>query len=506
MHFIDNLLNKYTMYRVVLYGLTLISAGAFVLSFFKVLAYSPVEMTVSLAVLLVTCVIVNWIFAKIFKIPANVESVFITAFILFLVLVPTARVADVKWLVVTAAIAMAAKYILVFRKQHVFNPAAIGLVIAGVLGSDLSFWWVGAPALFSLVAVVGFLVVRKIHRFTIVIPFLIVSLGILVVQGLVGGGQMMDLMKQYTLSWPLVFFATIMLTEPLTAPARRHLQIAYGVVVGALFSLQFHVGPVYSSPELALVLGNIFSFVISPKQRMVLVFKEKIELATNMFEFIFTAPRHLKFLPGQYAEWTLFHQNPDTRGNRRYFTIASAPESRDVAIGVRLSDPSSSFKKQLASLKIGDTIMTSSAAGDFVLPKNTTKKLVFIAGGIGVTPFRSMVQHLLDTKEKRDIVTLYSVRTLADIAYKEMFETAKAQLGMRTEYLVTDKTCVPPGWNTPTGYICEPTIKQLVPDFAERTFYISGPFMMVEAAQKELRKMGVKRSQIMTDFFPGFAG
>jgi ferredoxin-NADP reductase len=168
--------------------------------------------------------------------------------------------------------------------------------------------------------------------------------------------------------------------------------------------------------------------------------------------------------------------------------------------------PSSSFKKQLASLKIGDTIMTSSAAGDFVLPKNTTKKLVFIAGGIGVTPFRSMVQHLLDTKEKRDIVTLYSVRTLADIAYKEMFETAKAQLGMRTEYLVTDKTCVPPGWNTPTGYICEPTIKQLVPDFAERTFYISGPFMMVEAAQKELRKMGVKRSQIMTDFFPGFAG
>ncbi len=506
MHFIDNLLNKFTMYRVVLYGLTFIALCSFVVSFFKIISFTPAELAVSLFTIIVTCAVVNGVFAKLFKIPANTESVFITAWILFFIIIPTTLVADIYWIVGISALAMASKYLFVFRKQHLFNPAAIALVITGALGSSLSFWWIATPTLLPVVAIVGFLIVRKIHRFNIVIPFLVVSLTILIGKGLMEGVGFGALVKEFLLSWPLIFFGTVMLTEPLTTPARKHLQVAYGIVVGILFSLHFEFKSIFSSPELALVLGNIFSAIASPKHRMVLVFKEKIKLSANMFEFVFTAPRHLKFIPGQYAEWTLFHPNPDTRGNRRYFTLASAPESREVAMGIRLSDPSSSFKKQLCTLAPGDTIMTSSAAGDFVLPRDTSKKIVFVAGGIGVTPFASIMRHLLTTKEKRTITQLYSVRTCEDIAYQPLFDQAEKELGIVTKYIVTDTTCVPKGWDTPTGYISDPTVRQLVPDFKERLFYISGPFVMVDATEKLLKKMGVPSSQIKTDFFPGFAG
>ncbi len=494
------------MYRVVLYGLTLLAACAFILSAFKLIFFTPLELAASLVTLLVTCGLVNWVFAKLFKIPANVESVFITAWILFLVLAPSTARADILWIAAAGAIAMASKYVLVFRKHHIFNPAAIGVLIPGLLGSGLAIWWVATPLMFPLVLVVGFLVVRKVHHFNSVIAFLAVSLGYLMLTGIMADRSVWPLFKELMLSWPIIFFASVMFTEPLTMPARKHLQIVYGALIGFLFSIQFHVGPVYSSPELALVLGNIFSFIVSPKQRLILKFKEKTQLAANMFEFIFTAPQRLQFLPGQYSEWTLFHEKPDTRGNRRYFTIASAPESNDIAIGIRLSDPSSSFKQQLANLKTGDAIMASSAAGDFVLPKNKEKKIVFIAGGIGVTPFASMLRHLLETKEKRTATMLYSVRTCADIAYQSVFDQAEKELGIKTHYIVTDVSCLPPGWTTPTGYISDPTIRQLVPDFKERLFYISGPFVMVDATEKLLKKMGVPSSQIKTDFFPGFAG
>lgn len=434
------------------------------------------------------------------------ESVFITSYILFLIIVPTTQWVDIAWIAGTAAIAMVSKYILVFRKQHIFNPAAIALVIMNAFGSSLAFWWVGTPALFPVVCIVGFLMVRKVHRFAPVGAFLLVSLVSLMITGLVAGQDPWVWFKQLLLSWPLVFFAAIMFTEPLTMPGRRHLQIVYGAVIGLLFSLRFHIGPFSSAPELALVVGNIFSALSSPKQRLVMKFKEKIALAPNMFNFVFTSSRKLSFLPGQYAEWTLFHERPDTRGNRRYFTIASAPTEDEVAIGVRLSEPSSSFKKRLAELVPGDTILTSAAAGDFVLPKDPQKRLVFIAGGIGVTPFRSMLQYLIDTKEKRPITVLYSVRTLSDIAYKDVFDRAERELGIVVKYIVTDASTVPAGWTTPTGYISEAMFREVVDRCTECLYYISGPFVMVEATEKVLRTIGLPRRQIKTDFFPGFAG
>src|SRR5258708_34079548 len=111
-------------------------------------------------------------------------------------------------------------------------------------------------------------------------------------------------------------------------------------------------------------------------------------------------------------EWTVGHAHSDTGGNRRYFTLASSPTEKEVHLGVRFYDPSSSFQRAVVELPAGSTIVAGQVAGEFTLPKDPQKKLVFIAGGIGITPFRSMVKYLLDRDEKRAITLFYSNRYL----------------------------------------------------------------------------------------------
>jgi ferredoxin-NADP reductase len=116
-----------------------------------------------------------------------------------------------------------------------------------------------------------------------------------------------------------------------------------------------------------------------------------------------------------------------------------------------------------------------------------------------------MVQYLVDTRESRDIVLLYSNKTLGEIAYKDVFDTAQAaNIGFRAVYTLTDKI-VPSTWSGERGYVDAAMIARQVPDYAQRQFFVSGPRSMVTAFQKTLHDMGVPRRRIKTDFFPGFA-
>src|SRR5690606_21264831 len=118
-----------------------------------------------------------------------------------------------------------------------------------------------------------------------------------------------------------------------------------------------------------------------------LTLKEKRKLGPNMREFVFTPNRPPSFKPGQYMEWTVPPIGADSRGNRRTFTIASSPTEPDVRLGVRFYERPSTFKRTLSQLVPGQTIMAGHIAGDFVLPADASQKLVFIASGIGITPF-----------------------------------------------------------------------------------------------------------------------
>jgi ferredoxin-NADP reductase len=295
-----------------------------------------------------------------------------------------------------------------------------------------------------------------------------------------------------------------MLTEPLTSPPTKTLRILYGVLTGFLFAPFVHIGSIYFTPELALVFGNIFVYFVSPKEKLILKLKELKEVGKDTFDFIFAPDRKFSFVPGQYMEWTLGHKNTDNRGNRRYFTLASSPTEKDIRMGVRFYPESSSFKNELKALKPGDTIVAGSRAGDFTLPKNKSKKLVFVAGGIGITPFRSMIKYLVDYNEKRDIVLFYSNKKIEDVAYTEVFDGAYEKLGIRTVYTLTDKTVAPVLWRGELGHIDANMIRRNVPGFLDRTYYISGPNTMVKTFKNTLVKMGIEKSQIITDFFPGF--
>jgi ferredoxin-NADP reductase len=229
---------------------------------------------------------------------------------------------------------------------------------------------------------------------------------------------------------------------------------------------------------------------------------ERIERsASDAYDFIFSSERKLAFQAGQYLEWTLGFARPDSRGNRRYFTVASAPTEPFVRVGIKFYPASSTFKRALAGMAPGDTIYASQLAGEFTLPSDPTAKLAFLAGGIGITPFRSMLQYLLDRDEARPIVVLYGNERVGDICYRDVLDAAERELGIRTIYAVA-RDARPDQY---MGFIDTRLVRHAIPDYHERTFYISGPQAMVKALRKTLLRIGVHRSRIKVDFFPGFA-
>jgi len=503
LNFFDTFLNSITMYKVVLNGLSVIAVFAIFFGVTELLPYSGTELLLSLAILIVVSYSSNEAISRVLKAPTNSESAIITALILFFLVPPITTGQDAIVAGVTAFAATASKYVFAINKKHIFNPAAVGAVVVTALGIGGASWWVATPILLPATLVVGLLIVRKIRRFWLLTSFLIVAVISITISNQSFITSYSEFFQELLGSWPLLFFGTIMLTEPLTTPPTRRLQIMYGALVGLLMGLKFSVGPFYSSPESVLILGNIFSYLVSPKQKLFLQLKEKRYVSPTVLEFIFASSQKPKFTAGQYLEWTLPHESPDVRGNRRYFTIASSPTEDDLHLGVKIPPHASSFKNKLMNLKSGDHIVASQLAGDFVLPTDSQKKLVFIAGGIGVTPFRSMAQYMIDAQDKRDVILLYCSSEASDFPYQDVFEKAKP-MGFKTTYVITREENKPKNWKGMCGHITAEVIQKTIPDFAERTFYLSGPNMMVHAYKDTLLAMNVPRNQIEEDYFPGF--
>ena len=168
----------------------------------------------------------------------------------------------------------------------------------------------------------------------------------------------------------------------------------------------------------------------------------------------------------------------------------------------KIYDKSSSFKKALLAMKKGDQIIASNLDGEFILSPDPSKSCVFIAGGIGITPFRSMIKYLLDKKLSRPITLLYSNKNKDEITFEDIFEEYKKAFGLKTVYTLTDD--VPLGWKVRKGYINEAMIKQEAPDYKNKLFFISGPQLMVQSFRKMLISMGVDKNTIKTDYFPGY--
>jgi ferredoxin-NADP reductase len=313
--------------------------------------------------------------------------------------------------------------------------------------------------------------------------------------------------RQDVLESPAWFLAFVMLTEPVTMPPTKRLQVLYGLLAGVLVVPQLHLGRHYLTPELALVIANAAMIPFRSHAKRVLYAERAFQIGPGLVDFVYRVSPPLAFQPGQYMEWTLDHDQADSRGKRRYFTLASSPTEALLRVGVKIEESGgSSFKHALAAHASRRVpIVASLVSGDFTLPSDPDRKLAFIAGGIGVTPFRSMIKYLTDTGEDRDVVLLYANRRFEEIVYRNVFEAAEQTFRFRPVYVLSDPSTAPAFWRGEVGRIDSAMIARQIPDFDERLFYISGSPSLVQTTRSALRDLGVKPDQIKTDYFSGLA-
>ena len=230
---------------------------------------------------------------------------------------------------------------------------------------------------------------------------------------------------------------------------------------------------------------------------MNVIFDHAEQTAQNIKTFWFRPEKSVEYIAGQFTELYLDHDNIDNRGPRRWFTLSSSPTEPLLSITTKFSTQiSSSFKHALDQLKPGAHLKLAQPMGDFVLPKDTARKLVFVAGGIGVTPMRSMVKYLHDKGEKRDITLLYAVTQHEELAFEPLFKESGIKLIPIIKNGAAD--------SGETGSLTADRILQLAPHDSNTLFYLSGPEPMVEAFTKDLAANGINKHHIIGDYFPGY--
>ena len=502
----DNMLNRVSMYRLVIYYLGALLGVALVLSLRGTLYHSPVDLIASATVAVVACVAVNALFSSAFGSPTNSDSAMITGLILALIIDPASTVDGYVFIAWASTIAIASKFILARHHVHLFNPAALAVVITGFFAGESASWWVASESVTPYIIIGGLLVVRKLRRADLVQSFLWSTLFVALAWSAIDGLPWQQAFRQNVLESPAWFLAFVMLTEPVTLPPTRRLQMFYGVLAGVLIVPQLHLGTFYFTPELALVIANACSIPLRSREKRQLYLDRAISIGPGLMDFVYRLSPPLAFQPGQYMEWTMDHRHVDGRGKRRFFTLASSPTESLLRIGVKFEPHGSSYKRELAAHSTGRTpIVASVVSGDFTLPRAPDQKLAFVAGGIGVTPFRSMVKYLTDRRERRDVVMLYANRRYEEIVYEDVFNAATRVFRFRPVYVLSDPASSPTHWNGEVGRIDAEMIARQIPDYLDRMFYVSGSPGLVQGVQRALSELGVKSDQIKTDHFSGLA-
>ncbi len=221
---------------------------------------------------------------------------------------------------------------------------------------------------------------------------------------------------------------------------------------------------------------------------MLFTLREKRHEIANVWSFLLDPPEPFWWNAGQYLHYELPHENEDDEGHERWFTIASAPYEGYVQVTTRITE--SSFKKALAGLKPGDNVTAYGLEGDFVWPHAETSA-VFVAAGIGITPYHSMLKQRLHSGEPTPVTLVYGNRT-KEIVFKEELDRWSVE---HPELQVFYKVGV---------RITAENLKEIIPDIADRLVYLSGPEPMVTDLAGQLAGIGLPEKRIKLDEFPGY--
>lgn len=498
---LDERLGRVTMYRLLTLGLSALAVVAVVLAATGALFLDPLAIVVSAAVAVASSVASAWLVAPVLRTRPHTESAVITGLILLFLFWPTLQVRFLGALALAALVANLSKYLLAWRARHVLNPAAAGALVIGLTGLDSTTWWVADRWLLAPVLLLTAVIVLRTRRFALVGVFVLASVAFVTVRLVSGETSVVDAASTALVSYPILFLAGVMLTEPLTLPPRRWQQLLEAVVVAAVLAVPYDLDPLHSTPEAALVVGNLLAFGFGQRGAVRLTLTRQTRLTPRTLELAFRADRPVRFLPGQWVELTVPHPRPDARGTRRVFSVSSAPAADEITVALTVPERASTFKRALASLPVGTRVRATGLGGDFVLPADPARPLLLVAGGIGVTPFASQLAALAAAGEQRDVVLVYSVADHADLAYAG----PAAAAGARVLVLSPDAagSGLPAGWiHLGERRLTAEVLAESVPDLAERDAYVSGPPAMVDGTRALLRSAGARR--VRTDAFSGY--
>ena len=236
-----------------------------------------------------------------------------------------------------------------------------------------------------------------------------------------------------------------------------------------------------------------------------LPFIKKEKVAKDTYSFYFNqAELGLDFIPGQYIRMNLPIANPDERGVSRQFTIASSPlEKNHIMITTKIIK--ASFKKKLLTLQIGEMVDFFGPLGGFIFDETKKEERVFLAGGIGITPFHSMIAYANGKNLSIPITLFVSFSTVDEMVfYEEMMGIANKNPNIKIVYTITKPEESQEKWNGEVGRISGVLIKKYVSDIFKPLYYIVGPPLMVSEIEETVIKMGISNNKIFIENFTGY--
>ena len=228
------------------------------------------------------------------------------------------------------------------------------------------------------------------------------------------------------------------------------------------------------------------------------------EVAHGTVAFHFDKPAGFTFKPGQAIDLLL--RDPavaGTDGGRHAFSIVSAPHQDDLVVATRMRD--SAFKNALARLPVGGAADIEGPFGSLALHTKPDRAAVFLAGGIGITPFMSMLRHAAHAGLRQRILLLYSNRRPEDSAFLSELQRLEGDVpNFRLVATMTQMEEARLPWMGETGKIDEALLKRVAAGLADPVYYLAGPPAMVAALRDTLEGAGIDADDIRSEEFYGY--
>jgi len=234
------------------------------------------------------------------------------------------------------------------------------------------------------------------------------------------------------------------------------------------------------------------------------VLQKRDEVAEGTMAFHFAKPAGFEFKAGQSIDLTLINPpETDEEGNTRAFSIASAPSDPDLMIATRMRD--TAFKRVLRSMPLQTQVKIAGPFGSFTLHKNSAKPAVFLAGGIGITPFHSIIRQAEHDHAPHQIYLFYSNRRPEDTAFLDVLSPAsKSNPNFHLIATMTEMDKSQREWKGETGFISKEMLTKHIPSLQGPIYYLAGPPEMVAVMQRLLTETGIDEDDIRTEEFSGY--